>query len=60
MVKRSSVSEFSVVLRPILPISVHTDSRSTIEILKKENASKKMTGIFRSNLSLFSTYWAKL
>jgi len=28
--------------RPILPISIHTDSRSTIEILKQENANKKM------------------
>ena len=28
--------------RPILSISVHTDSRSTIEILKQENANKKM------------------
>ena len=28
--------------RPILQISVHTDSRSTIEILKQENANKKM------------------
>ena len=26
--------EFSIVPRPILPISVHTDSKSTIEILK--------------------------
>jgi len=26
----------------ILSISVHTDSRSTIEILKKDNANKKM------------------
>ena len=25
-----------------LPISVHTDSRSTIEILKQENSKKKM------------------
>jgi len=29
-------------LRLILLISVHTDSRSTTEILKKENANKKM------------------
>ena len=28
--------------KPILSISVHTDSRSTIEILKKDNANKKM------------------
>ena len=28
--------------RPLLPISVHTDSRSTIEILKQDNANKKM------------------
>ena len=28
--------------RPILPISVHTDSRSTIEILKQDNTNKKM------------------
>ena len=27
---------------PILPISVHTDSRSTIEILKQDNTNKKM------------------
>ena len=36
------LSEFSIVPRPILPISVHTDSRSTIEILKQDNANKKM------------------
>jgi len=36
------LSEFSIVLRPILSISVHTDSRSTIEILKKDNVNKKM------------------
>ena len=35
-------SEFSFVSRPILPISVHIDSRSTIEILKQDNANKKM------------------
>ena len=34
--------EFSIVPRPILSISVHTDSRSTIEILKQDNANKKM------------------
>jgi len=34
--------EFSIVLRLMLSISVHTDSRSTIEILKQENANKKM------------------
>ena len=28
------LSEFYIVPRPILSISVHTDSRSTIEILK--------------------------
>ena len=28
--------------RSILSISVHTDLRSTIEILKKDNANKKM------------------
>ena len=28
------LSEFSIVPKPILPISVHTNSRSTIEILK--------------------------
>ena len=36
------LSDFSIVPQPILPISVHTDSRSTIEILKKDNANKKM------------------
>jgi len=36
------LSEFYIVPRPILPISVHTDSRSAIEILKQENANKKM------------------
>ena len=34
--------EFSIVPKPILPISVHTDSRSTIEILKQDNTNKKM------------------
>jgi len=28
--------------KPILPISVHTDSRSTIEIREQDNANKKM------------------
>jgi len=36
------LSDFSFVPKPILPISVHTDSRSTIEILKQDNANKKM------------------
>ena len=36
------LSEFSIVPKPIRPISVHTDSRSTIEILKQDNANKKM------------------
>ena len=36
------LSEFSIVPKPILPISVHTDSRSTIKILKQDNANKKM------------------
>jgi len=34
--------KLSIVPRPIIPISVHIDSRSTIEILKQENANKKM------------------
>jgi len=36
------LSEFSIIPRPILPISVHTDSRSTIEILEQDNTNKKM------------------
>ena len=36
------LSEFFIVPKPILPISVHTDSRSTIEILKQDNANKRM------------------
>ena len=36
------LSEFSIVPKPILPISVHTDLRSTNEILKKDNTKKKM------------------
>ena len=36
------LSEFSILPRRILKISVHTDSRSTIEILKQDNANKKM------------------
>ena len=36
------LSEFSIVLRPILSVSVHTDSRSTIEILKEDNVKKKI------------------
>ena len=39
---KNLLSEFYIVLRLILSISVHTDSRSTIEILKQENANKKM------------------
>ena len=34
--------EFSIVPKFILSISVHTDSKSTIEILKQDNANKKM------------------
>jgi len=34
--------EFYIVPKLILPISVHTDSRSTIKILKQENSNKKM------------------
>jgi len=34
--------EFYIMLRPILSISVHTDSKFTIEILKKANSNKKM------------------
>jgi len=36
------LSEFSIVPKLILSILVHTDSRSTIEILKQNNANKKM------------------
>ena len=36
------LSEFSIVSRFILSILVHIDSRSTIKILKKENANKKI------------------
>jgi len=39
---KDRLSEFSIVPKLILPISVHTDSRSTINILKQENANKKM------------------
>ena len=39
---KNFLSEFSIVPKLILSISVHTDSRSTIEILKKDNANKKM------------------
>jgi len=49
------LSEFSIVPRLILPISVHTDSRSTIEILKQDSVNKKRTDTFKSYLSLFST-----
>jgi len=36
------LSEFYIVPITILSISVHTDSKSIIEILKKENTNKKM------------------
>jgi len=36
------LSEFSIVFRPILSISVYIDSRSTIEILNQENVNKNM------------------
>jgi len=36
------LSEFSIVPRLILPISVHTNLRSIIEISKQENVYKKM------------------
>jgi len=36
------LSEFYIVPKPILSISVYTNSRSTIEILKKDNANKKI------------------
>ena len=38
------LSEFYIVTRPILSILVHTDSSSPMEILKQENANKKMNG----------------
>ena len=37
------LSEFYIMSRLILPISVHADSRSTIAILRQENANKKMS-----------------
>ena len=39
---KNLLSKFSIMPRLILSISVLTDSRSTIEILKQDNASKKM------------------
>ena len=39
---KNLLSELYIVPRPILSISVHTNSRSIIEILKQENANKKM------------------
>jgi len=54
------MSEFSIVSRLILSISVHTDSRSTIEILKQENDNKKMNKYNQIKLKLYSAYWAKL
>jgi len=39
---KNFLSEFSIVPRLIFLISVHTYSRSTIEIVKQENANKKM------------------
>ena len=54
------LSEFSIVPKPILPISVHTDSRSTIEILKEDNTNKKMNRHIQIRLKSFSAYWVKL
>ena len=54
------LSEFYIMPRLILSISVHTDSRSTIEILKKENTNRRWTDIFRSGSSLYNAYWTKL
>jgi len=39
---KNLLSKFSIMPKPILSISVHTDSRATIEILKKDNTNKKM------------------
>ena len=36
------LSEFSIVPRLMLPISIYTNSRFRIEILKQENANKKI------------------
>jgi len=36
------LSEFSIMSTLILSISVHSDPRSTIEILRQENVNKKM------------------
>ena len=36
------LSKFSIIPKLIISISVHTNSRSTIEILKQDNANKKM------------------
>ena len=54
--------EFSIMPRPILSISIHTDSRSTIEILKQDNANKKINRHIQIRLKSvqFSAYWVKL
>ena len=39
---KNLLSDFYIVSRPILSIVVHTDLRSTIEMLNQENANKKM------------------
>ena len=54
------LSEFSFIPRPILSISVYTDSRSSIEILKQENANKKMNKHIRIRLKSVQRLLSKI
>ena len=52
--------EFYIVSRPILSISDHTDSRSTIEILKQENTNKKMNRYIQIRLKFVQRLLGKV
>ena len=44
------ISEFS---KPVPPISIHTDSRSTIELLMQNNVNKKLNRFIHIRLKSF-------
>jgi len=54
------LSEFYIVPRLILSISVYTDSRSTVEILKQENVNKKMDRHIQIRLKFVQCHLVKL
>ena len=46
--------------KPILPISVHTDSRSTNEVVKQDNGNKKMNRHIQIKLKSIQCLFGKI